>query len=277
MFAEFVYCYLLRPWPLRQLTNWTIRQLLPKQIEIHGATVVLNPTDPVVSGALHFGVYEKAETRFFQSACRDGMTFLDVGANLGYYTALATRAVGPNGRVLAVEPDPDSFGYLEQTIAANAVGNVQAFPVAASDAPATLPLYISTDNRGDNRLYASGEDRPQVEVTARPLDALLRENKIDTVDLIKIDVQGYEPKVIAGLRETIAASPNLTLLTEFWPQGIDEAGEDANEFLQTLRELGLTLHELQPDGSLAELTDDTDLIARHQGRRYTNLIGRKTA
>ena len=277
MLAEFVYCYLLRPWPLRQLTNWTIRQLLPKQIEIHGATVVLNPTDPVVSGALHFGVYEKAETRFFQSACRDGMTFLDVGANLGYYTALAARAVGPNGRVLAVEPDPDSFGYLEQTIAANAVGNVEAFPVAASDAPATLPLYISTDNRGDNRLYASGEDRPQVEVTARPLDALLRENKIDTVDLIKIDVQGYEPKVIAGLRETIAASPNLTLLTEFWPQGIDEAGEDANEFLQTLRELGLTLHELQPDGSLAELTDDTDLIARHQGRRYTNLIGRKTA
>ena len=277
MFAEFVYCYLLRPWPLRQLTNWTIRQLLPKQIEIHGATIVLNPTDPVVSGALHFGVYEKAETRFFQSACRDGMTFLDVGANLGYYTALAARAVGPNGRVLAVEPDPDSFGYLEQTIAANAVGNVQAFPVAASDAPATLPLYISTDNRGDNRLYASGEDRPQVEVTARPLDALLRENKIDKVDLIKIDVQGYEPKVIAGLRETITASPNLTLLTEFWPQGIDEAGEDANEFLQTLRELGLTLHELQPDGSLAELTDDTDLIARHQGRRYTNLIGRKTA
>ena len=277
MLAEFVYCYLLRPWPLRQLTNWTIRKLLPKQVEIHGATVVLNPTDPVVSGALHFGVYEKAETRFFQSACRDGMTFLDVGANLGYYTALAARAVGPNGRVLAVEPDPDSFGYLEQTIAANAVGNVQAFPVAASDAPATLPLYISTDNRGDNRLYASGEDRPQVEVAARPLDALLRENKIDTVDLIKIDVQGYEPKVISGLRETIAASPNLTLLTEFWPQGIDEAGEDANEFLQTLRELGLTLHELQPDGSLAELTDDTDLIARHQGRRYTNLIGRKTA
>ena len=277
MLAEFVYCYLLRPWPLRQLTNWTIRKLLPKQVEIHGATVVLNPADPVVSGALHFGVYEKAETHFFQSACRDGMTFLDVGANLGYYTALAARAVGPNGRVLAVEPDPDSFGYLEQTIAANAVGNVEAFPVAASDAPAILPLYISTDNRGDNRLYSSDGERPQVEVKARPLDALLRDNKIDTVDLIKIDVQGYEPKVIAGLRETITASPNLTLLTEFWPQGIDEAGEDANEFLQTLRELGLTLHELQPDGSLAELTDDTDLIARHQGRRYTNLIGRKTA
>ena len=84
-----------------------------------------------------------------------------------------------------------------------------------------------------------------------------------------------QPKVIAGLSKTITASPNLTLLTEFWPQGIAEAGGDANEFLQTLRELGLTLYELRPDGSLAELTDDADLIARHQGRRYTNLIGHK--
>ena len=77
MLAEFVYCYLLRPWPFRQLTNWTIRQLLPKQIEIHGATVVLNPTDPVVSGALHFGVYEKAETHFFQSTCRKTIVFCE--------------------------------------------------------------------------------------------------------------------------------------------------------------------------------------------------------
>jgi len=277
MLAEFVYCYLLRPWPLRQITNWTIRQLLPKELQFGDATVVLNPHDPVVSGALHFGVYEKAETRFFETACRDGITFLDVGANIGYYTALAARAVGPNGRVIAIEPDPDSYHYLEQTIAANAVGNVQSFAVAASDTPATLPLYISADNRGDNRLYASSEDRPQVEVEARPLDALLQENKIGTVHLIKIDVQGYEPQVIAGLRETITTSPHLTLLTEFWPQGIAEAGGDANDFLQTLRELGLTLHELRPDGSLAELTDDADLIARHQGRRYTNLVGRKTA
>ena len=64
MLAEFVYCYLLRPWPLRQLTNWTIRQLLPRQIEIHGATVVLNPTDPVVSGALHLACTKKRRPVF---------------------------------------------------------------------------------------------------------------------------------------------------------------------------------------------------------------------
>jgi FkbM family methyltransferase len=275
MLAEFVYCYLLRPWPLRPLANWAIRQLLPAQVNFGEAVVVLNPDDPVVSGALHFGVYEKAETKFFQTACRSGMTFLDVGANIGYYTALAARAVGPTGKVIAMEPDPESFKYLEQTIAANGTENVQAFPVAASDASATLPLYISADNRGDNRLYAPGESRPQVEVEAVATDDLLAENKIDTVDFIKIDVQGYEPKVIAGLRDTITRSPKLTLLTEFWPKGIRDAGGDPQEFLNTLRELGLTLHELKPDGELTDLKDDADLIARHEGRRYTNLVGRK--
>ena len=275
MLAEFVYCYLLRPWPLRPLANWAIRQLLPAQVNFGEAVVVLNPDDPVVSGALHFGVYEKAETNFFQTACHEGMTFLDVGANIGYYTALAARAVGPTGKVIAMEPDPESFKYLEHTIAANGTENVQAFPVAASDASATLPLYISADNRGDNRLYAPGESRPQVEVEAVATDALLAENKIDTVNFIKIDVQGYEPKVIAGLRDTITRSPKLTLLTEFWPKGIRDAGGDPQNFLNTLRELGLTLHELKADGELTELKDDADLIARHEGRRYTNLVGRK--
>ena len=275
MLAEFVYCYLLRPWPLRQLTNWTIRKLLPKQLQIGEATIVLNPNDPVVSGALNFGVYEKAETQFFQTACHSGMTFLDVGANIGYYTAIAARAVGPNGKVIALEPDPESYKYLKETIAANAVGNVQAFPFAASDTPATLPLYISHDNRGDNRLYQPDADWPKIEVEARPIDALLAENDIETLDLIKIDVQGYEPKVIAGLCETITRSPKLTLLTEFWPKGIHDAGGDPKEFLKILRELDLTLHELKANGELTELKDDDDLIARHTGRRYTNLVGRK--
>jgi FkbM family methyltransferase len=275
MLAEFVYCYLLRPWPIRQITNWTIRQLLPKQLQFGEATVVLNPADPVVSGALHFGVYEKAETKFFYTACHDGMTFLDVGANIGYYTALAARIVGPNGKVIALEPDPESYQYLEQTIKANAVGNVQAFRVAASDSPATLPLFISKDNRGDNRLYAPTEKRPQIEVEARPIDELLSENNVNTVDFIKIDVQGYEPKVIAGLKKTINQSENLIILSEFWPKGIAEAGGDAKEFLEDLRKLGLTLFELKSDGDLIKLTNDLDLISRHQGRKYTNLVGRK--
>ena len=275
MLAEFVYCYLLRPWPLRQLANWTIRKLLPKSVRRGDATIVLNPRDPVVSGALYFGVYEKAETAFIERTLRPGMTVLDVGANIGYYTAMAARRVGPTGRVIALEPDPESFKYLEQTIAANEVGNVVAFQCAAADREAKMTLHISEDNRGDNRLYEPDPKWPKVSVAARPADELLKEAGVETVDFIKIDVQGFEASVIAGLKTTLDQSESLTLIAEFWPKGLRDAGGDPKEFLQQLRAHGLQLHELNSKGGLAELTDDDDLIARHSGRRYTNLVGRK--
>jgi len=275
MLAEFVYCYLLRPWPLRQLTNWTIKKLLPKSVRIGDATTILNPDDPVISGALFFGVYEKGETAFVQRSLQSGMTVLDIGANVGYYTALATRAVGPSGRVIALEPDPQSFEYLEQTIAANKVGNVNAFRCAAADHEAKMTLHISKDNRGDNRLYEPDPKWPKITVTARPADDVLKESGIDSVDFIKIDVQGFEASVINGLQNTLAQSKKLTLLAEFWPKGLSDAGSDPKGFLERLRDHGLQLHELTPKGELVELDDFDNLIARHQGRRYTNIVGRK--
>jgi len=275
MLAEFVYCYLLRPWPLRQLTNWTIKKMLPKSVRIGDATTILNPDDPVISGALFFGVYEKGETAFVQRSLQSGMTVLDIGANVGYYTALATRAVGPSGRVIALEPDPQSFEYLEQTIAANKVGNVNAFQCAAADHEAKMTLHISKDNRGDNRLYEPDPKWPKITVTARPADDVLKESGIGSVDFIKIDVQGFEASVINGLQNTLAQSKKLTLLAEFWPKGLSDAGSDPKEFLERLRDHGLQLHELTPKGELVELDDFDNLIARHQGRRYTNIVGRK--
>ena len=188
MLAEFVYCYLLRPWPLRLLKIWSIRKLFPKHVEFHGATVVLNPTDPVVSGALHLAW---CGDPFFQSACRDGMTFLDVGANLGYYTALAARC-----RPLAVSSPWNpilTFGYLGQTIAANAVGNVEAFPVAASDARHVASVHLHRQPRRQSPLRlrrrspASGGGRAAS-------GCLVARKQNRHVDLIKIDVQGLNPR-----------------------------------------------------------------------------------
>ncbi len=64
MFAEFVYCYILRPWPLREITNFIIKKIIPEKIKINTSTIYLNPNDPVISGALFFGVYEKVKLNF---------------------------------------------------------------------------------------------------------------------------------------------------------------------------------------------------------------------
>jgi len=267
---EFIYTKVLAAKPLRRLANAVIRWIVPAQLRIGNATVVLNPNDPVISGALTFGVYEKPETRFFRAVCRPGITFLDIGANVGYYTALAMAAGA--SKVVALEPDPENFRYLEATIRANAPAQAIAVPKAAGTAPGKLTLYRSSSNRGDNRLYPNELSDQSCAVEVCTIDQLLVELNTLTVDLLKADVQGYEAQVLEGMQHTIARSSNLTGMMEFWPDGLMRAGTQPVDFLNRLEQLGLRLYELTSKGNLSALRDKRDLIARHPGRQYTNVV-----
>jgi len=272
---EFIYAVLLRPKPLRKLANALIRAALPSQIRRDGATVILNPNDPVVSGALALRVYEKTETRFFKSACKPGMIFLDVGANIGLYTALALPRIGSTGRVVALEPDSESFEYLRKTAIANHADNVTCIRKAAADYSGVMKLFVSENNRGDNRLYDNELATGSYEVEVAPLDLLLKELGIGAVDLVKIDVQGFEGHVLRGMRETVARSPNLTILMEFWPHGLQCAQTDPAELLTDLQEMGLAVFELTSGGSLRPVADRKALIEKYPGRQYTNIVASK--
>src|SRR5262245_2134996 len=85
--------------------------------------------DPLLAGR----GYEPEETAFIEAALAPGMTFLDLGANVGYFTCLAARKVGPAGRVWAFEPDPRNFRLLVRSVKANGLSNVTAVRAAASD------------------------------------------------------------------------------------------------------------------------------------------------
>ena len=277
MIAEFIYCYLLRPWPLRDITNWLIKKLIPEKVNIGKASLFLNPNDPVVSGAIFFNVYEKSEIKFIKSISFKGMKVIDIGANIGYYTTLLSQEAGDRGLILAIEPDLESFKYLSRSINSLENKNVLSFPIAASNLRQKLPLYISKDNRGDNRLYQNNQKRDHFLVDCLTIDELSFQTKIESFDLIKIDVQGYEPKVFQGMQKTIRSSKNLTILTEFWPKGIIQAGESPVNFLRTLRKMKLKLFELKKNGSLVPLNQfrDDEFIKRFPGRKYTNIVCKK--
>jgi FkbM family methyltransferase len=273
--AEFVYTTVLKSSPLRKTTNAIIKSILPRQVRFGSAVTVLNPNDPVVSGALAFRIYEKSETAFLKRTFFPGMVFLDIGANVGYYTALAGHAAGPAGRVLALEPDPESFTYLTQTIHANRLTNVTSFQLAASDQVGSAQLYISANNRGDNRLYANELASDVVTVGTTTVDALLQQVGI-AVDVIKMDVQGAEGQVLNGMKGMLAQSRPITLLTEFWPDGLRKAKTEPQQFLSTIESLGLRMHELRPDGSLSPIADTEALVARYPGRKYTNIVAHRS-
>ena len=277
MIAEFIYCYILRPWPLRNITNWIIKKLLPKKVKIGKYFLFLTPNDPVVSGAIFFNIYEKSESHFIKSICYEGMNILDIGANIGYYTALFSQLAGDRGSVIAIEPDLESYKYLSKSINSFNYKNVLSFRLAASDIKQKLPLFISKENRGDNRLYSTNQKRNSIMVDCITVDELLEENKIENLDLIKIDVQGYEPKVLKGMLNIVRSSKKLILLSEFWPEGILQAGESPKEFLTMLRKMQFQLFELKKDGFLVLLkpSKDNKFIKKYQGREYTNIIGKK--
>jgi FkbM family methyltransferase len=271
---EFVYTVLLKPRPLRMLANGTLRALTPRTVRRHGACIHLNPRDPVVSGSLALGIYERPETDFFLEALRPGTTVLDIGANVGYYSALALSRIGPNGRLFAVEPDPENFQYLERTVGAGADQRVRIARVALADMPGTLRLYTNSENRGDNRLYANDLADGSIDVEVMRGDDLLREWGVEQVDLIKIDVQGYEARVFSGLERTLVASPNLVIMSEFWPWGLERAGTNPAALLERLRGIGFTLSELLSHGATSPITDDAAFILRYPGRQYANIVAR---
>ena len=270
--AEFVYTVLLRPQPLRRAANATIRALLPKSIRVGAATVWLNPDDPVISGALTLGVYERGEIAYFRSRFRADMTFIDIGANVGLYSALALSTPGFRGRVLAIEPHGESRLYLQKTVEANG-GAAQICELAASDRPGTLTLYKNPENKGDNRLYPDPLLRGEERIAADTLDNICQRHGIAAAQFIKIDVQGAEAQVMRGAQGLVAASSDCVLMTEFWPYGLARCGADGLAYLQLLHELGFRLYEL--GRNLAPVDDPRALVERTQGRRYANLVGVK--
>ena len=142
---------------------------------------------------------------------RPGDVFLDVGANVGWYTLHVARMVGPEGLVLAVEPSPDSFAVLKENIKLNHLSNVTALNLAAWDRDADLDLILATICIADTVKQAWADPaeawfrkpRGTVRVPARPLDDVLKDQEVTRLDWVKIDVEGAEAEVLRGLRKAL--------------------------------------------------------------------------
>jgi FkbM family methyltransferase len=265
--AEYVYTVLLKPKPLKACANAFIKSLLPETVRIGKARVCLNPGDPVISGALTFGVYERREIALFRRLYRPGMMFVDVGANVGLYTALALSA-GPEARILCLEPDTESLCYLRKTVESNRIDArqvVRIAPVAASDSNRVAVLYKNAQNKGDNRLYPDPLLDEAIPIQARTLDALCAEMGFDSIDFLKIDVQGAEARVLAGAAGTLSRSPDCIVMTELWPEGMRGSGSDPRLYLEALLQHGFDLYEIASE--LRPLKDLSRLLERYGGRR----------
>lgn len=199
--------------------------------------------DQIISERLRKdGIWEAYETELSVKLLAAGQTYIDVGANIGYYSVIAGQCVGETGTVISYEPNADNFALLNKNIAANQLKNIQSFPYALSDKDGEGKLYLSTDNFGDHRIYQSPEDREHQSIQlingGQHLSTLC-----ERVDFIKIDTQGAEFFVLNGLMDVVRRNKeHLRMIIEVCPYGIRKSGSHGLELLQLLDSTGMQYH-----------------------------------
>jgi len=183
------------------------------------------------------GIWEPFETKVVRACLRPGDLFMDIGANIGWYTLIGAATVGPNGRVIAFEPEPENFGLLEKNVLANQLEQqVNLIQAAVSDVKGTTSLHLSDDNMGDHRIFGSTEARLTIEIPVTTLDECVSREGMP-IRLIKMDTQGSEYNIFRGMRETLSHRARQSIMViEFWPYGLRNAGTTAarlvDEFLE---------------------------------------------
>ena len=221
-----------------------------RSAELFGYRVTLDVGEHI-QRFIYLGQYEPAETRLIAGSLRPGMTFVDVGANVGYFSLLAASRVGPTGRVLAIEPSPVAFSRLLRTVQANEISQVTVSCVAVGAESGEMELYVHPPFRprfkhrylrtfypihSPSLIPQEGWDR--VAVPVRPFDEICAEQGIERVDVMKVDVEGFESEVFLGGRRSLTAGRVKALLCEFNEPGLREAGSSAAELARLLQELG---------------------------------------
>lgn len=214
------------------------------------------------------GLLERGERRLMARVVRPGMVAVDVGANVGVHTLWLARAVGRDGRVHALEPEPGNFRLLARAVREADTSQVRLHAAAAAAEAGTLRLYLSAVNRGDHRTHPDAAPRTELSVPAVALDELLAAEP--HVDFLKIDVQGAEVPVLRGLRTTLARRPAAGVLCEVSPALSRRAGTDPAEVFALFRAAGLRPHRVRRNGATEPLAEG-DALAAAEAAGFVNL------
>tara|TARA_R110002110_G_scaffold3754_1_gene19496 strand:- start:16394 stop:17203 length:810 start_codon:yes stop_codon:yes gene_type:complete len=205
----------------------------PLQLYVH------DENDRVISRTLREqGVWEPYETTLVLTTLRAGGVFIDVGANLGYFSIVAASVVGPAGKVFAFEPDASNFALLQRNATHNNLQErIHAAQIALHDCAGEGRLYLSRDNSGDHQIHSSDERRDSVPVRLCHGSDYL-EPLVSRIDLLKIDTQGAEYAVVKGLLPLLLGLPEKpSVLIELTPLSLRQAGSSGRQLIALLEQL----------------------------------------
>jgi len=186
-----------------------------------------------------FGKREILATEIYIKSLKRGMHVVDVGSHIGYYALIASRYVGDEGRVLAVEPNPLSFVFLKYNVLLNARRNIKIYNVALGEEEREITFChnsrASNLSKVTEDIIEKNKCDMEIRVRQTTLDRLIGNER---VDLIRMDVEGFEYRILKGARGLLSRQDNLMLFMELHPASISAYGGDMEEFFRELEGYG---------------------------------------
>lgn len=215
-------------------------------VEVEGIKVFVDPATHLGHTILKSGTYEPDTIRLFRENLMPGDVFLDIGANEGFFSALGAALVGEQGQVIAVEPQSRLLDILEINVALNArcpVCIVQRVVGEEDGQPVEITLFPISNTGASSvvRSYGFGARSESVETITAP--TILAEAGIEYVDFVKIDVEGFEPEVVASLAVLLEKKQIKAMLVDYHRAILDARDLDPEDTHRLILSHGYAIRE----------------------------------
>jgi FkbM family methyltransferase len=220
-----------------------------------GSRMFGNTRDILQQYIYYFGQWEPHLTSWLAGRLAPGDTFIDVGANVGYFSLLASKVVGKSGRIVAIEVSPKTFALLQSNLALNHARNVRAVNMAVTDRAGVVKLFQGPETNVGLSTVIEAEALKEAcnfecEVEAAPLSGILEPEEICSARLIKIDVEGAEWDVVVGMIELFSyCRKDLEIVIEVGPERLARQGKRPADLLGVFTAAGFYAYRLENDYS----------------------------
>ena len=192
-----------------------------------------------------YGIHGTHDFKIIKNNVKDGDNVIDLGANIGYFTLILAKLVGPTGKVFAFEPDPRNLALLKKNVEYNNYKNVIIVPKAVSNVNDKCTLYTGQKTFGQNKIYKPKKTKTQKFIpidseTVRLDDFFKTNGLLDKISFIKMDVEGAEFLALSGMKEILKLNKNIKIFTEAEISYLEDAGSSYDQFIDLLTENDFT-------------------------------------
>ena len=235
----------------------------------------------VASSILTNDTYEPELLKEIKSTLKNGSTFIDGGANIGFFSLIASKLIKPTGVVIAFEPTPLTSKYLKKNIKINNISNIIVSNNGLSSSENKLPFLLSNNPEGNSIIYNNEAKNLQsgnkiIEINTITIDRFCEKNNIKKIDLIKLDIEGQELEAIKGAKETLLTNKDIKIIFELNIAYNKSGVEFAKEIFTELKKLNFSNFEalLTPRISIKDLntSENIKLLKDITNRHNVNIL-----